>query len=156
MSFLLIAQSLTSWPSQHSRRSERQNIIDRMHTWQLYSVTISEDILTKYGFNRRKIVLLTSITKRIFCLEIGDKVNRITHARIDPHNRQKLAFLMKRHTLVSLPTPLLHSVCMRQRGRGNSLNGTVPTSPPGEPQSGGIPRTWVYDVVSTALKIAPA
>ena len=60
-------------------------------------------------------------------------VNRITHARIDPQNRQKLAFLMKRDTLVPPPMPLLHSVCMTQRGRGNSLNGTVPTSPPGEP-----------------------
>ena len=34
----------------HSRQPERQNIIDRMHTWQQCSVTISEDILTKYGF----------------------------------------------------------------------------------------------------------
>ena len=32
--------------SAHSRQSERQNIIDRMHTWQQCSVTISDDILT--------------------------------------------------------------------------------------------------------------
>ena len=35
----------------HSRQSEWQNILDRTHTWQQYSVTISEDILTpKYNF----------------------------------------------------------------------------------------------------------
>ena len=33
----------------HSRQLERQNIIDRMHTWQQSSLTISEDILaSKY------------------------------------------------------------------------------------------------------------
>ena len=36
----------------HSRQSERQNIIARMHTWQQCSVSTSEAILTtKYGFN---------------------------------------------------------------------------------------------------------
>ena len=50
----LIAQSLTM--SAHCRQSKRQNIIDRTHTWQQCSVTLSGDILTtKYGFNLRKI-----------------------------------------------------------------------------------------------------
>ena len=41
-------------PHAHSRQSVRQNIIDRMHTWQQCSVTISKDVLaTKYGFNLR-------------------------------------------------------------------------------------------------------
>ena len=61
---------------------------------------------------------LTSITTRILWLEIGDKVNRITHTRIDPQNRQKLAFLMKRDTLVPPPTPLLHSICIDTKGPG--------------------------------------
>ena len=40
--------------SAHSRQLERQNIIDRMHTWPQCSVITSEDILTtKYGFNLR-------------------------------------------------------------------------------------------------------
>ena len=40
-------------PCQHTA-AERWNIIDRMHTWQQCSVTISQDILTtKYGFNLR-------------------------------------------------------------------------------------------------------
>ena len=30
----------------HSRQSERQSIIERMHTWQQSLVTISKDILT--------------------------------------------------------------------------------------------------------------
>ena len=49
----VIAQSLTM--SAHCRQSpERQNIIDRTHTWQQCSVTISGDIsTTKYGFNLR-------------------------------------------------------------------------------------------------------
>ena len=35
----------------HSRQSERQNIIDRRHTWQQCLETISEDILTtKYVY----------------------------------------------------------------------------------------------------------
>ena len=39
----------------HSRQSERQNIIARMHTWQQCSVSTSEAILTtKYGFNLRQ------------------------------------------------------------------------------------------------------
>ena len=38
----------------HGRQSERQNIMDRMITWQKCSVTILEDILTtKYGLNLR-------------------------------------------------------------------------------------------------------
>ena len=42
--------------SAHCRQSEQQNIIDRTHTWQQYSVTILGDIsTTKYGFNLRKI-----------------------------------------------------------------------------------------------------
>ena len=50
--FPQIAQSLTM--SAHNRQSEQQNIIDRTHTWQQCSVTISEDILTtKYCFNLR-------------------------------------------------------------------------------------------------------
>ena len=52
MSFLLIAQSPANQVSTAGGR-ERQNIIDKMHTWQLYSVTKSEDILTKCGFNLR-------------------------------------------------------------------------------------------------------
>ena len=40
--------------ARHGQQSERQNIIDRMHTWQQCSVTISEDILTtKYDFSLR-------------------------------------------------------------------------------------------------------
>ena len=110
-----------------------------------------ENILTRCGFNLRYVVPLTSITTRILWLEIGDKVNRITHARIDPQNRQKLAFLMKRHTLVPPPTPLLQSVCMRQRGRGN-----VPTSPPGggyssSSRAGRLGRTlWPQNSTSVA------
>ena len=47
--------TITCMPA-HSRLSERLNIIDRTHTWQQSSVTISEDILTiKYGFNLREI-----------------------------------------------------------------------------------------------------
>ena len=43
-------------PHVQSLQSERQNIIDRMHTWQHCSVTMSKDILTtKYGFNLRQI-----------------------------------------------------------------------------------------------------
>ena len=41
-----------------------------------------------------------------------------------------------------------------QRGRGNSLNGTVPTSPPGRPQSGGIPRTCLWRCVHCAKNSA--
>ena len=52
---------LISWLRNHlphmpanSRRSERQNIITRTHTWQQCSVSTSEAILTiKYGFNLR-------------------------------------------------------------------------------------------------------
>ena len=43
-SSFLIVQSLTM--SAHSRESKREDIIDRTHTWQQCSVTISEDILT--------------------------------------------------------------------------------------------------------------
>ena len=42
-------------PCQHTA-TERQNIIDRTHTWQQCSFTISEDILTtKYSFNQSQI-----------------------------------------------------------------------------------------------------
>ena len=42
------------WPFQHSRESERQNIIDKTYTWQQCLVIISEDILkTKYDFHLR-------------------------------------------------------------------------------------------------------
>ena len=61
----------------------------------------------------------------------------------------QVGILVKRHTLVPSPMPLLHSVCMRQNGLGNSINGTVPTSLPG-----GIPH-MVSDVMFTALKTAP-
>ena len=38
----------------HNRQSEWQNIIDWTHTWQQWSVSLSEDILTiKCGFNLR-------------------------------------------------------------------------------------------------------
>ena len=50
----LIAQSLTTHVSTQPQ-SERQNIIDRMHTWQQCSVTTLEDIsTTKYGFSLRQ------------------------------------------------------------------------------------------------------
>ena len=60
--------------SAHSRQSEQRNIIDRTHTWQQCSVTISEDILTiKYGFNLRfhRYASITNsiITWNIFWLE---------------------------------------------------------------------------------------
>ena len=49
-----IAPSFTM--SAHNRESERQNIIDKMHTWQQCLVIISEDILkTKYDFYLRYI-----------------------------------------------------------------------------------------------------
>ena len=67
---------------------------------------------------------------------------------------------MKRNTLV--PSPIasaIHSAHVK-KGLGNnlnSLNSTVPTSPPGGPQSEGIPHV-VCDIVFIfiALKIAPA
>ena len=42
----------------HSRQSERQNIIDRTHTWQQCLVTISEDIpTTKYDVYLKSIAI---------------------------------------------------------------------------------------------------
>ena len=42
--------------SAHSRESERQNIIDKTHTWQQCLVIISEEILkAKYDFDLREI-----------------------------------------------------------------------------------------------------
>ena len=45
-SFLIRAITYQLTMSAHSQQSEQQNITDKMHTWQQYSVTISEDILT--------------------------------------------------------------------------------------------------------------
>ena len=49
---------VSCWLRNHlpCQATERQNIMDRTHTWQKCSVTISEDILTtKYGFIQSQI-----------------------------------------------------------------------------------------------------
>ena len=119
----------------HSRRPERQNIIDRMHTWQQCSVTLSEDILTtKYGFN----------LKEISSLSIDNNTNiSDAHAWIGPRNHQ-VGTLLKRHTLVPSPPPPLDSVAWCKRCRGNSLKCYCANFSARGSQSGGIPArgTW--------------
>ena len=121
----------------HSRRPERQTIIDRMHTWQQCSVTLSEDILTtKYGFNLREISSL-SIDNNT---NISD-----AHAWIGPRNHQ-VGTLLKRHTLVPSPPPPLHSVAWCKRG--------LPTSPPGG-HSLAESRHVVLDVICLMFTALP-
>ena len=146
----LIAQSLTM--SAHCRQSERQNIIDRRHTWQQCSVTISEDILTtKCGFNLRYISPLSinneleySITTRIFWLETSvprmrqlvRTVTKLAHFWSDTRNTQ------------------WHEI---KGAGGNSRNATSANFSARRTQSGGIPArplmtfAWCLRV----LKIAP-
>ena len=85
--FPQIAQSLTM--SAHSRQLERQNIIDRRHTWQQCSVTISEDILTtKYDFNLREISPLSIDNELDNNTNILAGDYRAAHAPIGPHSHQ--------------------------------------------------------------------
>ena len=87
-----------------SRQSERQNIIDRTHTWQQCLVTTSEDISkTIYSFNRREISPLS----------------------ID-NNTNTLAGSANWHTFeatcaCTFPHASWTSVAWNKRSRGNSL-----------------------------------
>ena len=103
----------------HSRQSEPQNIIDTMHTWQQCSVSISEDILTKYGFSLRWISPLTHDNNTNTQTEDWRRYG--AHAQIGPRNHQ-VAMLLKRHTLVPSPTLLVHSVSWDWRDREHSAN----------------------------------
>ena len=54
LKFSRLRHHLPCQHGQHSRESERQNIIDKTHTWQQCLVIISEDISkTKYDFDLR-------------------------------------------------------------------------------------------------------
>ena len=124
---LLIAQSHTT---AHSRHSERQNIIDRTHTWQQCSVTTSEDILaTKYGFNL--------IHNSPLC--IGNKTwyfgwsIRVSgaHALIGPQSL-KLAHFWSDIRWFPPLLPRYIPLYDLKRARETVLNATVPTSSPGD------------------------
>ena len=139
----------------HSRQSERQNIINRMHTWQQCSVTISEDIsTTKYAFKLRLIssVHINNNTNTL----IGDCKIQCSVLRMCELvcTFTQVGTLLKQHTLVASPTPPIHSVAWFEKVWGTVLNATVPISLPGDHS----PGTWCYDVClmfTTALKIAP-
>ena len=100
-----IAYQLTM--SAHSRRLKQQNIIDRTHTWQQYSVTILEDILTtKCGFTDRLCRKASKTTTRILLSGDWRQVS-VAHAPINRRNH-KICTLMKRNTLV--PSPIASAI----------------------------------------------
>ena len=84
--------------SAHSRQSERQNIIDRTHTWQQCLITISEGILTKIRLQSRKD-----------CTAMHRQQNEYSGWRRRLETRLSMSRMCE---------------CMRRRGRGNSLNVT--------------------------------
>ena len=73
----------------HSQQENIMMIIDRMHTWQQCSVTISEDVLTtKCGFNLRYISLL-SIGNNIITIAGDWSQSSVSRMReIGPRNHQ--------------------------------------------------------------------
>ena len=93
--------------SAHSRRLKQQNIIDRTHTWQQYSVTILEDILTtKCGFTDRLCRKASKTTTRILLSGDWRQVS-VAHAPINRRNH-KVGTLMKRNKLV--PSPIASAI----------------------------------------------
>ena len=117
--------------SAHSRRLGRQNTIDRRHTWQQYS----------------------SLYWMMNTLARDWRKSSMSRMNWSAQSPKVGILLVERHMLVPSPMPLLHSVAL-DRGRGNSLNDTLPSSPPGGPHSGRIPHA-VYDVMFTAVKLVP-
>ena len=108
----------------HSRQSEQQNIIDRTHTWQQCSVTISKDILTtKYGFNLRR-----PFSDRFHRLA---SITSVTHALIGPHDHPSWHIFEETHA-GSIPYSSVTLRCIIWRAGETVLNATVPTSQPGD------------------------
>ena len=122
----------------HSRQPERQNIIDRMHTWQQYSVTISENILTsKYIIFNLRDILSLSIDNNPNIIAGDWRQVIVSRMRESVHAITKLAHFWSDtrwfppHASATL------------RGREAVLNAIVPTSPPWS-QSCGIPARGVW------------
>ena len=123
----------------HSRQSERQNIIARMHTWQQCSVSTLEAILTtKYGFDLRQNSP-PNIEKKTRDTLAG--YASVAHALIGPQYL-KLAHFWS--DLRWFPPLLFRYIPLHDLKRAGEtvLNATVPTFPLGD-QSGGIPGTWL-------------
>ena len=124
----------------HSRQSERQNIIARMHTWQQCSVSTWEAILTtKYGFNLRQNSPLnieknplTTRDRIGYDRPISTRIGlAVAHALIGSQSL-KLAHFWS--DIRWFPPLLFHYIPLHDLKRAGDtvLNVTVPTSPPGD------------------------
>ena len=114
-------------PYQHTA-TERQNIIDKTHTWQQCSVTISEVILTtKYGFIQSQIDFTAKHRKQNKLAD--NNTSTLAGEKHAPHALNQSSQSPSWHTFEathagSRHTAPQHSVVWNHRGRGNSLNAT--------------------------------
>ena len=107
--------------SAHSWWSEWQNIIDRTHTWQLYAVTISEDILTKCCHNLRWIAPL-NIDNNTNTLAGDWRQGTACRACVNWSAQSPEVRILNKVTYAgSLAYASDTLRCMTQRGRGYSL-----------------------------------
>ena len=118
----------------HSRQSERQNIIARTHTWQQWSVSTSEAILTtKYGFNMFNLRQNSPLNIENNTGYSGAGWIRVSvaHALIGPQSL-KLAHFWS--DIRWFPPLLFRYIPLHDLKRAGEtvLNATVPTSPPGD------------------------
>ena len=114
----------------HSRQSERQYIIARTHTWQQYSISTSEAILTtKYGFNLRQNSPLNIENNKGYSGWIHVSV---AHALIGPQLSLKLAHFCS--DISWFPPQLFRYIPLHDLKRAGEkvLYATVPTSLPGD------------------------
>ena len=113
----------------HSRQSERQNIIAITHTWQQYSVSISEAIsTTKYGFNLRQNSPQNIKNNRGYSGWIHVYV---VHALIGPQSLKLGHFWSDIRWFLPLLFRFIPLHDLKRAGE-TVLNATVPTSPPGD------------------------
>ena len=124
---------------------------DRVHTWQQYSVTISEDVLTKCGFDLRYIALLNIDNNPITLA--GDWRHRVACRTCTNWSAQspKVGIFNEATNAGSLPLLIFYTPLHDTKGPGKQskrFHFQLRRADHSLAES----RTWVCDVFTTVLK----